>query len=162
MKVRTYELGWRLTHVESAPLAVTMESTKTRGPQQGAALMKRTTKYVALDVHQATTSASVREESGRVIARSVLPTDGAVITEFVRGMRGAVHVALEEGTQAQWLHDLLAPLVDRVALWASLDRSLPNRTHLLRFSATSLGYGTIRVGYRTMRQAAGTSRVGLT
>src|SRR6266496_1113550 len=28
----------RLTHVESAPLAVTMESTKTRGPQQGAAL----------------------------------------------------------------------------------------------------------------------------
>src|SRR2546430_1994856 len=93
-----------------------MESTKTRGPQQGAALMKRTTKYVALDVHQATTSASVREESGRVIARSVLPTDGAVITEFVRGMRGAVHVALEEGTQAQWLHDLLAPLVDRVVV----------------------------------------------
>jgi len=41
-----------------------------------------------------------------VIARSVLPTDGAAITEFVRGMRGAVHVALEEGTQAQWLHDL--------------------------------------------------------
>src|SRR2546427_3687337 len=64
-----------LTHVESAPLAVTMESTKTRGSQQGAALMKRTTKYVALDVHQATTVASVREESGRVIARSVLPTD---------------------------------------------------------------------------------------
>src|SRR5256712_2331710 len=93
-----------------------MESTQTRGPQQGAALMKRTTKYVALDVHQATTSASVREENGRVIARSVLPTDGAAITEFVRGMRGAVHVALEEGTQAQWLHDVLAPLVDRVVV----------------------------------------------
>ena len=30
--------------------------------------MKRTTKYVAPDVHQATTVASVREESGRVIA----------------------------------------------------------------------------------------------
>ncbi len=76
--------------------------------------MKRTTKYVALDVHQATTVASVREENGRVIARSVLPTDGAAITEFLRGMRGAVHVAIEEGTQAQWLHDLLVPLVDRV------------------------------------------------
>src|SRR2546425_6760020 len=73
-----------------------MESTKTRGPQQGAALMKRTTKYVALDVHQATTVASVREDSGRVIARSVLPTDG-----------GATH---------QWLHDLLTPLVDRVVV----------------------------------------------
>src|SRR2546422_759625 len=105
-----------LTHVESAPLAATMESTKTRGPQQGAALMKRTTKYVALDVHQATTVASVREDSGRVIARSVLPTDGGAIVEFVRGMRGAVHVTFEEGTQAQWLHDLLAPLVDRVVV----------------------------------------------
>ena len=29
-------------------------------------------------------------------------------------MRGAIHVAFEEGTQAQWLHDLLGPLVDRV------------------------------------------------
>src|SRR2546428_257319 len=106
----------RLTHVESAPLAATMESTKTRGSQQGAALMKRTTKYVALDVHQATTVASVREEGGRVIARSVLPTDGGALTEFVRGMRGARHVTFEEGTQAQWLYDLLAPLVDRVVV----------------------------------------------
>jgi len=78
--------------------------------------MRRTTKYVALDVHQATTVASVREDSGRVIARSVLPTDGGAIVEFVRGMRGAVHVTFEEGTQAQWLHDLLAPLVDRVVV----------------------------------------------
>ena len=72
--------------------------------------MKRTTKYVAFDVHQATTVASVREESGRVIARSVLPTDVGALTEFVRGMRGAVHVTFEEGTQAQWLHDLLVPM----------------------------------------------------
>src|SRR6266571_855965 len=106
--------GSRLTHVESAPPAATIESTKTCGPQQGAALMKRTTKYVAFDVHQATTVASVREESGRVIARSVLPTDSGALTEFVRGMRGARHVTFEEGTQAQWLYELLAPLVDRV------------------------------------------------
>jgi len=76
--------------------------------------MKQTTKYVALDVHQATTLASVREHSGRVIARSVVPTDGRALTEFFGGMRGAIHVAFEEGTQAQWLHDLLAPRVDRV------------------------------------------------
>jgi transposase len=93
-----------------------MELSKTRGFQQRAALMKRTTKYVALDVHQATTVASVREEGGRVIARSVLPTDGAALTEFVRGMRGAVHVTFEEGTQAQWLYDLLAALVHRVVV----------------------------------------------
>jgi len=76
--------------------------------------MKRTTKYVGLDVHQATTVATVREEGGRVIARSVVPTARPALLEFFGGMRGAIHVALEEGTQAQWLHDLLVPVVDRV------------------------------------------------
>lgn len=76
--------------------------------------MKRTTKYVGLDVHQATTVASVREPGGRVIARSILPTEGAPLVEFLRGMRGSIHVAFEEGTQAQWLHDLLVPVADRV------------------------------------------------
>jgi transposase len=78
--------------------------------------MKRTTKYVGLDVHQATTVAAVREESGRVMARTVLPTEALAVVEFFRGMRGAVHVAFEEGTQAQWLHDLLVPLVQQVVV----------------------------------------------
>ena len=76
--------------------------------------MKQTTKYVALDVHQSTSVASVREESGRVIARTILPTESTALVEFFGGMRGAIHVAFEEGTQAQWLHDLLLPVVDRV------------------------------------------------
>ncbi len=59
--------------------------------------MKPTTKYVAFDVHQATTVASVRNDSGRVLARSVLETHGPSIVEFLRGMRGAVHVAFEVG-----------------------------------------------------------------
>ena len=78
--------------------------------------MKRTTKYVALDVHQATTVASVREEGGRVIARTVVPTEAPALVEFFHGLRGTVHVAFEEGTQAQWLHELVAPLVDRVVV----------------------------------------------
>jgi transposase len=78
--------------------------------------MQGTTKYVALDVHQATTVAAVRGANGRVIARAVLPTEEPAIREFFRGMRGAVHVAFEEGTQAQWLHDVLVPLVERVVV----------------------------------------------
>ena len=73
--------------------------------------MKRRTKYVGLDVHQAMTVASVREEGGRVIARSILETEESALVEFFGGMRGSVHVVLEEGTQAQWLHDLLVPEV---------------------------------------------------
>jgi transposase len=76
--------------------------------------MKRSNKYVALDVHQATTVTSVREESGRVLARTVLPTEAGAIVEYFRGMRGTIHVTFEEGTQAQWLHDLLVPVVHHV------------------------------------------------
>ncbi len=78
--------------------------------------MKRRTKYVGLDVHQAMTVASVREEGGRVIGRTVVATEEATLVEFFSGMRGSVHVALEEGTQAQWLHDLLVPVVERVVV----------------------------------------------
>lgn len=73
--------------------------------------MKRTPKYVGLDVHQATTVTAVVEESGRSIGGSVVPTEASALVDFCRGMRGPVHVALEEGTQAQWLHDLLTPIV---------------------------------------------------
>ncbi len=76
--------------------------------------MKRNTKYVGLDVHQAMTVATVRSEGGRVIARSVIETSDESITEFFTSMRGSVHVVFEEGTQAQWLYDLLSPRVDRV------------------------------------------------
>jgi transposase len=85
--------------------------------------MKRSTKYAALDVHQATTITSVREESGRVIVRTVLPTEAAAIVGYFRGMRGAIHVTFEEGTQAQWLHDLLVPVVDRVLVCDRRGRS---------------------------------------
>jgi hypothetical protein len=78
--------------------------------------MKSSTKYVGLDVHQATTVATVRESSGKIIARSILPTEEAALLEFFAGMRGAVHVAFEEGTQAQWLHDLLVKRVARVVV----------------------------------------------
>jgi hypothetical protein len=77
--------------------------------------MTRATKYVALDVHQATTLASVRTETGQVIARRVLATEAPAVVAFFRAMRGTVHVVFEEGTQAQWLHDLLVPLAADVS-----------------------------------------------
>jgi len=59
--------------------------------------MKRTTKYVGLDVHQATTVASVREENGRVIARTILPTEEPALVEVFGGMRGSIH-----GSTSPW------------------------------------------------------------
>jgi transposase InsO family protein len=78
--------------------------------------MNRSTKHVGLDVHQATTVSTIRDDGGHVLARRVLPTEATALVEYLRGLRGTVHVAFEEGTQAQWLHDLLVPIVHRVVV----------------------------------------------
>ena len=64
--------------------------------------MKRNTKYVGLDVHQAMTVATVRSQGGRVIARSVVETSDESIREFFGAMAGSVHVVFEEGTSGLW------------------------------------------------------------
>lgn len=78
--------------------------------------MKLSTKYVGLDVHQASTVAAVRDDSGRLIGRSILETDGGCLLEYLSAIRGSLHIAFEEGTQSQWLHDLLAPIAARVVV----------------------------------------------
>jgi hypothetical protein len=49
--------------------------------------MKRSSKYVGLDVHQATTVSTVRDDGGRVLARSVLPTEAAALGIACHGDR---------------------------------------------------------------------------
>jgi transposase len=72
--------------------------------------------YVGLDVHQATLVVSVRNEQGAVVMRATVPTEAKAIVGLVRGLGGRVHIAFEEGTQAQWLHDLLKPHAERIVV----------------------------------------------
>ena len=65
-----------------------MQLSKQHGPQQGAALRKRTIQPVGLDVHHATTVAGVRADSGRVIAETILPTEEAALGELFRRCGG--------------------------------------------------------------------------
>jgi transposase len=66
-------------------------------------------KYIGLDVHQATISVVVLDSTGQLVMESILETKAATILQFVHGVRGSVHVTLEEGSCAAWLHDLLKP-----------------------------------------------------
>jgi len=70
--------------------------------------------YLAFDVHQATVVASLRDESGKVVLRATMATEAKVILAFVKNAGPRVHVVFEEGTQAQWLHDLLIDHAERV------------------------------------------------
>jgi hypothetical protein len=74
---------------------------------KGAAAMKnQAIQYLALDVHHATIVATARDEHRSIPLRSTVPTEASAIVGLVRSF-GRVQVAYEDGTQAQWLHDLL-------------------------------------------------------
>ena len=79
-------------------------------------MKQQATQYLALDVHQATTVAAVRDDHGAIRMRATVPTEAKAIVALVKGISGPVHVAFEEGTQAQWLHDLLQPHAERVVV----------------------------------------------
>src|ERR1700730_9647309 len=66
-------------------------------------------KYIGMDVHQATLSVAVLDAAGALVMEAILETKAETILQFIRGLRGSLHVTLEEGTCAAWLHDLLKP-----------------------------------------------------
>jgi hypothetical protein len=59
------------------------------------------TKYIGLDVHQATISVAVLDSGGKLTMESIMETKAATILEFIQGLRGSLHVTFEEGTCAR-------------------------------------------------------------
>jgi hypothetical protein len=60
-------------------------------------------KYIGLDVHQATISVAVLDSSGKLAMETIVETEAETILQFIRGLRGSLHVTFEEGTCAAWL-----------------------------------------------------------
>jgi transposase len=73
-------------------------------------------RYLGLDVHRSTVVASLRDEQGKVVMRATVATEEKAIVTLVKSAGPRVHVAFEEGTQAQWLHDLLVGHAERVVV----------------------------------------------
>jgi hypothetical protein len=47
-------------------------------------------KYIGLDVHQATISATVLDSAGKLVMESILETKAATILQFIDGLCGLV------------------------------------------------------------------------
>ena len=71
-------------------------------------------KYIGLDVHQATISATVLDSTGKLVMEAILETKAATVLQFIHGLRGDLQATFEEGTCAAWLHDLPKPHVTQV------------------------------------------------
>src|SRR5436309_1977295 len=73
-------------------------------------------KYLGFDVHQSTISVAVVNADGKLVMQSVIATHAATILDFIQGLRGTLHLTVEEGTHSAWLYDLLARRVARVVV----------------------------------------------
>jgi transposase len=78
--------------------------------------MSRDIKYIGMDVHKEATVMVVENGTGKVVMESVVETTTSSILQFIRGLRGELHVTWEEGTWAAWLYDLLKPHVHQVVV----------------------------------------------
>lgn len=75
-----------------------------------------TQKYLALDVHSATCTYTARAVGGKILERGVVETIAHDLVALVKRFGRNVHVTFEEGTQAQWLHDVLLPHCARLVV----------------------------------------------
>jgi transposase len=73
-------------------------------------------KYIGMDVHQASISAAVRDNTGKLVMECVIETKAVTVLEFIQGLRGSLCVTFEEGTSAAWLYDLIKPRVAQVVV----------------------------------------------
>ena len=74
------------------------------------------TYYVGMDVHSATIRIAVLNGAGKVVMELVIETGAERVRSFLKQLRGKVYVTFEEGTQANWLHDIVRPLVTEVVV----------------------------------------------
>jgi len=62
--------------------------------------MSSNIKYIGLDVHKEAISIAVLNGAGKLVMESIIETKAVTLLQFLQGLRGELHVTLEEGTWA--------------------------------------------------------------
>ena len=122
-------------------------------------------KYIGLDVHKEAIPIAVLNGAGKLVMESIVETKASTLLDFLHGLRGELHVTLEEGTWAAWLYDVLKPHVREVVVCnprrnALLKEGSKNDKVDARRLAELLRSGMLRAvyhgenGLRTLRELA--------
>ena len=76
--------------------------------------MKKRDKYMGMDVHQATTVVSVIDAEGKLVLETTVATEAGPLIRLMESISGPLHVTFEEGTQAEWLYEVVRGYVTEV------------------------------------------------
>jgi len=78
--------------------------------------MSSNCKYIGLDVDKEAISIAVLNGAGKLVMESIMETKAVSLVQFLQGLRGELHVTLEEGSWAAWLYDVLKPHVSKIVV----------------------------------------------
>jgi transposase len=73
-------------------------------------------RYIGLDAHASSCTVAVVGPSGRRLGSHVVETNARALIEVMGAIPGSRHVCLEEGTLAEWLHEVLEPHVQELVV----------------------------------------------
>jgi transposase len=73
-------------------------------------------RYIGIDVHSESCTFAIMGPTGKRLRESTLETNGKVLVDFVRSIAGDKHICIEEGTHAEWVYELLEPLVKEIVV----------------------------------------------
>jgi len=79
-------------------------------------MLSSNVKYIGLDVHKEAIAIAVLNGASKLVMESIVEAKASTVLDFLHGLRGELHVTLEEGTWAAWLYDLLKPHVAEVVV----------------------------------------------
>jgi hypothetical protein len=78
-------------------------------PKEVLNMLSSNVKYIGLDVHKEAVAIAVLNGAGKLVMESIVESKASTLLDFLQGLRGELHVTLEEGTWAAWLYDALKP-----------------------------------------------------
>ncbi len=73
-------------------------------------------RYIGLDVHAQSTAVGIISETGRRCASMLVETSAPALIEMLKNVPGTRRLVLEEGTQSEWLSQVLTPYVHELVV----------------------------------------------
>ena len=81
------------------------------------------TRYIGLDAHSESCTIAVLGQSGKRLRYERYQTSAELLKSFIKEVPRPRHLCMEEGTQSEWLYQVLSPHAKQVVVIGLSERS---------------------------------------
>lgn len=74
-------------------------------------------RYLGIDIHRDSSTICALSAAGRQTHRNVVEANGRTLVSYLKGLRGKLHVCIEETSWSEWLYEVLSPLCAELVVY---------------------------------------------